>query len=100
MIRNKEGEVEGMNVVEETSTIEDKARGPKVSLTPRSKRVTQVAEEAMVEVSPTSVIPSTSPSLLLLTLPLQLLFNFKSKLKTFPQCIWGQEANLLLYVHP
>ena len=38
-----------MNEVEEASTIEDKARGPKTSLTPRSKRVTQVAEEATVE---------------------------------------------------
>ena len=41
--------MEGMIEVEETSTIEDKARGPKVSLTLRSKRVTQVAEEATVE---------------------------------------------------
>ena len=49
MTSNKEIEVEGMTKVEETSTIEDKARGPKVSLTLRSKRVTQVAEEARVE---------------------------------------------------
>ena len=41
--------MEGMTEVGETSTIEHKARGPKVSLTPRSKWVTQVAEEAMVE---------------------------------------------------
>ena len=41
--------MKGMIEVEETSTIEDKARGPKVSLTLRSKRVTQVAEEARVE---------------------------------------------------
>ena len=48
-MRNKEGEVEGMTKVEETSTIEDKAKGPKVSLTLRSKQVTQVVEEAIVE---------------------------------------------------
>ena len=41
--------MEGMNEVEETSKIEDKARGPKVSLTLRSKWVTQVAEDATVE---------------------------------------------------
>ena len=41
--------MEGMTKVEEMSTIEDKARGPKLSLTLRSKRVTQVAEEAIVE---------------------------------------------------
>ena len=41
--------MEGMTVVEENSTIEDKARDPKVSLTQRSKWVNQVAEEAMVE---------------------------------------------------
>ena len=49
MISNNEGEVEGMTEVEETSTIEDKARGPKEILTLRSKRVTQVVEEATVE---------------------------------------------------
>ena len=38
-----------MTEVQENSTIEDKARGPKLSLTLRRKRVTQVAEEAMVE---------------------------------------------------
>ena len=41
--------MEGMTEVEETSTIEDKARGPKVILTLRSKRVIQVEEEATVE---------------------------------------------------
>ena len=49
MVINNEGEVEGMNEVEETSTIEYKARGPKVSLTLRIKRANQVVEEAMVE---------------------------------------------------
>ena len=38
-----------MTEVEETSTIEEKARGPKVSLTQTSKRVAQLVEEAMVE---------------------------------------------------
>ena len=41
--------MEGMTEVGETSIIEDKARGPKANLTPRSKRVTPVVEEATVE---------------------------------------------------
>ena len=49
MISNEEGELEGMIEVDETSTIEDKARGPKASLTLRSKRVTQVVEETTME---------------------------------------------------